>query len=67
MASSDGKLILDLESRIDSDGKTYYIAKLRAPITIDCSQGVAFLVFTSNEGQESLQVSEITVPKKDTK
>jgi len=62
--SSDGKLILELEPRIDSDNKKYFIAKLRGPFVIDCSKGgVAFLVFTAEEGNEMLQISEITPPR----
>lgn len=63
---SDGRLTLDLEPRLDDFGKKYYIAKLKGPFLIDCSEksgGVAFMVFVSEEGSEELQISNITGPK----
>lgn len=57
------KLTLELDKRLDTEGKVYYIAKLTAPINIDCSKGVAFLIFTSNDGEEEMQISSITKPK----
>lgn len=62
--TNDGKLLLDLDSRIDANGKKYFICRVRAPITISCKEGVAFLIFTSEEGQEQMQISDITEPKK---
>lgn len=65
---ADGKLNLELEPRVDDFGKKYYIAKLKGPFLIDCSEkngGVAFMVFVSEEGSEELQISHITGPRKD--
>lgn len=65
-----GKLTLALEPGIDRFGKKFYVAKLSGPFLIDCSekpdgsQGVAFLVFISEEGNEELQITHITHPKK---
>lgn len=50
-------LALDLKKRIDKDGQTFYVAKLKAPITIDASMGVVFLVFTSDNGLEQMQIA----------
>ena len=62
--NNDGKLILNLESRTDVDNQVYWICKLKGPFTIDCSgDGVAFLVFTSEAGNECLQISSIIAPK----
>ena len=57
------KMTLPLEKKIDSNGKAYYIAKLKGPISINCSEGTAFLIFTSEEGQEELQVCSYLPPK----
>ncbi len=54
---SDSKFKIDLEKRIDSYGQTYYLGKLKAPVSIDCHDGVAFLVFISESGLEQIQVS----------
>jgi hypothetical protein len=65
---SDGKLHLDLEPFIDKHGKKAYVAKLKGPFVIDCSEktgGVAFLIFVSTPGEEEIQISHITEPKKD--
>lgn len=71
MANNDGRLILELEPRLDADNKTYHIAKIKFPGVLDCSKGLAFLVFTSEIGAECLQISEIVPPRdkdrKDTK
>lgn len=63
---TDGKFTLDLEPKIDQHGNKYYIAKLVGPILIDCSErngGACFMIFTSVEGEETLQISHITKPK----
>lgn len=65
---SDGRIHLELEPRIDDFGKKFYIAKLKGPFLLDCSErtgGVAFMVFVSEEGNEELQISPITGPKRD--
>jgi hypothetical protein len=61
------KLCIELEPKIDSAGNTYYVGKLRAPILIDCSEkngGVSFVIWTSDPGNETMQISSITNPKK---
>jgi len=61
--ATDGKLKLELEPRTDSYGKKFYIAKLKGPVLIDCKDGVAFLVFCSEEGNEELQISSLAKGK----
>lgn len=56
-------VIIDLNAREDSNGKTYFIGRLEAPVLIDCSKGVAFLIFISEKGAESLQIAPMN--KKD--
>lgn len=54
------KLCIDLDKRIDNDGKVFYIARLRAPVLIDAKDGVCFLIFTSDEGSEQIQICPMT-------
>lgn len=53
---SEGKIKIDLDSRIDSFGNKYYLAKVEAPILIDCREGAAFMIFTSQEGEEEMHI-----------
>lgn len=50
-------LKIELEPRVDENQQVYYVGKLNAPVKIDCSQGVAFLVFLSDQGAEELQIA----------
>ena len=54
---SSKNLTIDLQSRVDKRGQKYYIGKIAAPILIDCSQGAVFLVYTSEDGSEELQIA----------
>lgn len=54
---SNKNLIIDLKMRKDIDGQPFYVGKLKAPVSIDCSEGVVFLVFVSDSGEEELQVA----------
>ena len=49
---SQKNIILDLKTR-----KTFYVAKIKAPVFIDCSQGATFLIFVSDKGEEQLQIA----------
>jgi len=60
---TDSKLRVELEKAIDGNGNTYYIGKLKAPITIDCKDGVCFVIFTSVEDNEEMQINSILPPK----
>jgi hypothetical protein len=48
---------LDLKARKDKDGMIFYVAKIKAPVLIDCSKGAVFLVFISDQGDEQLQIA----------
>ena len=61
------RLSIELEPRTDDQGRKYFVGKLKGPITIDCENGVAFLIFVSEEGAEELQVCNIQPPKSKTK
>jgi len=66
---SDGKIHLDLVPDFDRNGKKFYVAKLKGPFLLDCSEkaggGIAFMVFVSEEGNEELQIAQITPPKRE--
>lgn len=55
----DGKIKIPLEKRVDSLNKTYYIGKIEAPILIDCKDGVCFLIFVSEAGDEEIQIAPL--------
>ena len=50
-------LKLKLSSAKDRDGETFYFAKLEGPFLIDCREGVTFLIFLADKGQEQLQIA----------
>lgn len=54
---SNNNLSLKLIPRKDVDGQTFYVAKVKFPGTIDCSNGVVFLVFTADKDEEQLQIA----------
>lgn len=62
---SNKNLTIDLKSRIDKDGRVFYIGKIKAPVMIDCSQGVVFLLFTSDLHDEQLQIAPMEDSKED--
>lgn len=49
-------LTIRLKSKLDRDGCKYHIGKLKGPFTIDCRDGIAFLIFTAEDGAEEIQV-----------
>jgi hypothetical protein len=54
---SNHNITIDLKSKLDKDGRTFYIAKIESPVLIDCKEGVTFLVFVSEQGNEQLQIA----------
>ena len=56
---SDKNLTVDLKARVDVDGNTFYVGKLKFPGTIDCSQGISFLIFTAEKNGEQLQIAPL--------
>lgn len=54
---SNKNLIIDLKSRVDGDGQTFYVGKIEAPVFIDCTHGCVFLIFTSDKGEEQMQIA----------
>ncbi len=54
---SNKNITVDLKSRKDVDGQTFYVGKIKAPVLIDCSLGTVFLVFISDKGEEQLQIA----------
>ncbi len=54
---SNKNLIIELKARKDKHGKTFYVGKMKAPVLIDCKDGAVFLIYTSEENCEELQIS----------
>jgi hypothetical protein len=54
-------LKIDIDPREDKDKNIYYLGKLHVPMTIDASKGVAFLIFTSEDGSEQLQIAHVDI------
>lgn len=54
---SNKNLTIDLKARKDKDGMIFYVGKLKAPMLIDAKDGVVFLVFVSDQGDEQLQIA----------
>jgi hypothetical protein len=60
-------LKVELNVRTDSNGKKFYIGKLEYPGTIECHDGVTFLIFVADSGAEELQISVMDKDKFDKK
>lgn len=54
---STNNLMIDLKQRTDADDRVFYVGKLKGPFSIDCKDGVTFLVFISDSGEEQLQIA----------
>lgn len=54
---SNKNLMVDLKAKKDIDKRTFYVGKIQFPGYIDCSKGVAFLIFVSDQGEEQLQIA----------
>lgn len=54
--SENSRIRVSLDRRLDQDGRRYYLAKLKFDGLMSCRQGITFLVYTSREGTEELQI-----------
>lgn len=54
---SNKNLQIEMTPLQDKNGRTYYVGKLEAPVMIDCTEGIAFLLFVSDPGNETLQIT----------
>jgi hypothetical protein len=54
-------ICINLEPILDEDNKIFYLGHLMADLSLDASEGLVFLCFTADEGDEELQIS---VPSK---
>ena len=54
---SNSNLKVDLYPRKDKDGNTYYVGKLKFTGNVTFEDGVTFLVFVSDQGNEQLQLA----------
>lgn len=56
-------LIIRLDKREDRRKNTFYVGKLEVPALLDCTDGISFLIFTSEEGVEELQIAPLKKEK----
>ena len=56
---SNKNLTIDLKARKDKHNQVFYVGKIKGPIMIDCSEGVVFLIYTSEENLEELQIASM--------
>lgn len=56
---SNSNLKIDLNARNDKDGRTFYVGKLKFNGNISCKDGITFLVFVSDTGNEQLQIASM--------
>ena len=52
-------LKVQLNSHEDKHGNLYFVGKIYAPIALDLSKGAAFLIFTSEQDAEELQIANL--------
>lgn len=62
---SNKNLTIELKSRKDKNNQIFFVGKLKAPVMIDCSQGVVFLLYTAEPGCEELQIALMDDSKED--
>jgi hypothetical protein len=54
---SNANLTIKLDARTDTEGRTYYIGRLKTPVKLDAERGLVFLIFTADPGQEEIQIA----------
>jgi len=54
---TNNNMIVDLKAKVDKDKRIFYVGKIKAPITINCKDGVVFLIFVSDKGGEEMQIA----------
>ena len=54
---SNNNVIIPLVKREDKNGKVFYIAKVKSPMTIDLSKGATFFIFAAEDGVEEMQIA----------
>jgi len=57
-------LRIDLNPATDRNGNIFYVGKLESPVTIDCKDGVTFLIYVANSGEEEMQIAPLIKEKK---
>lgn len=56
---SNKNIVINLNPRKDKDGEIFYVGKIEAPVLIDCKDGVVFLIFIADKGEEELQIANM--------
>jgi len=62
---SNANLILDLKARKDQNGSTFYVGKLEFPGTLNFKDGVTFLIFIDEKGNEQMHITKMDKEKYD--
>lgn len=55
----EAKCKIQLSRQLDHNEDPYFIGKLQVPMTMDFDEGVSFMIFTSEEGYEELQIGPL--------
>ena len=50
---------IELDPREDKDQQIYYLSKKAGPLILNLKKGAAFLIFTSEDGNEELQIANL--------
>ncbi len=53
------KLTIALTKQTDRNGKPYFLGRVQFPGTIDLHKGAVFWVFTSEDGNEEIQIGNM--------
>ena len=58
----NNNILVDLEPRTEENTKnskqrTFFVGRIKADVILDASNGISFLIFVSDQGEEELQIS----------
>jgi len=58
----NNNILVDLEPRMEENTKnskqrTFFVGRVKADVTLDAANGITFLIFVADQGEEELQIS----------
>ena len=56
---SNSNLKVNLYKQKDKHGSLFYVGKLKAPMNINCKDGICFIIFVSDDGNEEIQICQM--------
>jgi hypothetical protein len=62
---TNSNLRIDLKKKTDRSNRFFYIGKLKLNATLNLNEGLAFLVFVSEDGSEELQIAPFEKARED--